>query len=151
MKKPFILFILFFVQFCFGQGSGFSFRVNSITEFYDSQSSIYIRRYQGSEISLKLNLTNEELTLINDFFDKIKFYDFPDNFSCDEKISVLPNVSYDILLRKNGLIKESINSSCIKNDNEKEREFEKLWNFIFSILNNKEVIRKMKNSDIELI
>ena len=151
MKKSLILLILFFVQFCFGQGSGFSFRVNSITEFYDSQSSIYIRRYQGSEISLKLNLTNEELTLINDFFDKIKFYDFPDNFSCDEKISVLPNVSYDILLRKNGLIKESINSSCIKNDNEKEREFEKLWNFIFSILNNKEVIKKMKNSDIELI
>ena len=151
MKKSLILLILFFVQFCFGQGSGFSFRVNSITEFYDSQSSIYIRRYQGSEISLKLNLTNEELILINDFFDKIKFYDFPDNFSCDEKISVLPNVSYDILLRKNGLIKESINSSCIKNDNEKEREFEKLWNFIFSILNNKEVIKKMKNSDIELI
>ena len=151
MKKSLILLILFFVQFCFGQGSGFSFRVNSITEFYDSQSSIYIRRYQGSEISLKLNLTNEELTLINDFFDKIKFYDFPDNFSCDEKISVLPNVSYDILLRKNGLIKESINSSCIKNDNEKEREFEKLWNFIFSILNNKELIKKMKNSDIELI
>ena len=151
MKKSLILLILFFVQFCFGQGSGFSFRVNSITEFYDSQSSIYIRRYQGSEISLKLNLTNEELTLINDFFDKIKFYDFPDKFSCDEKISVLPNVSYDILLRKNGLIKESINSSCIKNDNEKEREFEKLWNFIFSILNNKEVIKKMKNSDIELI
>ena len=151
MKKSLILLILFFVQFCFGQGSGFSFRVNSITEFYDSQSSIYIRRYQDSEISLKLNLTNEELTLINDFFDKIKFYDFPDNFSCDEKISVLPNVSYDILLRKNGLIKESINSSCIKNDNEKEREFEKLWNFIFSILNNKEVIKKMKNSDIELI
>ena len=151
MKKSLILLILFFVQFCFGQGSGFSFRVNSITEFYDSQSSIYIRRYQGSEISLKLNLTNEELTLINDFFDKIKFYDFPDNFSCDEKISVLPNVSYDILLRKNGLNKESINSNCIKNDNEKEREFEKLWNFIFSILNNKEVIKKMKNSDIELI
>ena len=151
MKKSLILLILFFVQFCFGQGSGFSFRVNSITEFYDSQSSIYIRRYQGSEISLKLNLTNEELILINDFFDKIKFYDFPDNFSCDEKISVLPNVSYDILLRKNGLIKESINSNCIKNDNEKEREFEKLWNFIFSILNNKELIKKMKNSDIELI
>ena len=39
----------------------------------------------------------------------------------------------------------------IKNDNEKEREFEKLWNFIFSILNNKELIKKMKNSDIELI
>ena len=151
MKKSLILFILFFVQFYFGQGSGFSFRVNSITEFYDSQSSIYIRRYQGSEISLKLNLTNEELILINDFFDKIKFYDFPDNFSCDEKISILPNVSYDILLRKNGLNKESINSNCIKNDNEKEREFEKLWNFIFSILNNKELIKKMKNSDIELI
>ena len=47
---------------------------------------------------------------------------------------------------------EMINSfDIIKNDNEKEREFEKLWNFIFSILNNKEVIRKMKNSDIELI
>jgi hypothetical protein len=151
MKKSYILFILFFVQFCFGQGSGFSFRVNSITEFYDSQSSIYIRRYQGSEISLKLNLTNEELILINDFFDKIKFYDLPDKFSCDEKISVLPNVSYDILLRKNGLNKESINSNCIKNDNEKERKFEKLWSFIFSILNNKEVIKKMKNSDIELI
>ena len=85
MKKSLILLILFFVQFCFGQGSGFSFRVNSTTEFYDSQSSIYIRRFQGSEISLKLNLTNEELILINDFFDKIKFYDFPDNFSCDEK------------------------------------------------------------------
>ena len=58
---------------------------NSTTEFYrNSQSSIYIRRFQDSEISLKLNLTNEELILINDFLIKLKFYDF-DKFSCDEK------------------------------------------------------------------
>ena len=79
MKKPFILFILFFFQFYFGQDSGFSFRVNSTTEFYDSQSSIYIRRFQGSEISLKLNLTNEELLLINNFLIKLNFMIFQTN------------------------------------------------------------------------
>lgn len=153
MKKSFLLFILFFVQIYFGQESSFSFRVNSITDFYDSQSSIYTRRYQGSEISLKLTLTNKELILINDFFTKIKFNDFPDKFICDEKKSVLPNISYEILLRKNGANKESISSDCIKSndENEIESEFEELWNFIFSILNSKEVVKKLKNSDIELI
>jgi hypothetical protein len=72
-EKTIYTFHSFFCSILFWANSGFSFRENSTTEFYDSQSSIYIRRYQGSEISLKLNLTNEELILINDFFDKIKF------------------------------------------------------------------------------
>lgn len=140
-----------FIQFGFGQISNFSFKVNSLTHSYDSETQIYKRKYVDNEIVSKIVLSENELKLIKDSFDKNEFKDFPNRLACDNSIDVLPVDNISMQLNDANKITVCINSNCFKINKKQEARFNEIWNLVFSILENKNDIKKLKTSDIEIL
>lgn len=152
MRKILLIIFLCLVQICFGQTSDFSFKLKSVTDFYDSQTHIFVRKYENEEVTLMVTLTNSELKLIKDYFDEVDFLKLPMNLECNNSIDILPVVKNWIFFQEKNQRNLCFNQiNCEKNDKRQEKDFENLWNFIFSILENKINIKELKKSNFEVI
>lgn len=151
MNKFLILLFICFIQVGFGQISDFSFKVNSLTDSYDSETQKYIRKYWNDEKSVNIILSENEMNSIRESFEKVDFKTFPLKLKCDTSIDVLPSFDEIIQMTDNNKIYVSINSNCIKVNSNEEKMFNEIWNLIFSILDNRNDIKKLKVSDIEVL
>jgi len=151
MSKFLILILICSIQFLFGQISDFSFKVNSITDSYDSKNQKYVRKYLNDEKTVDLILSKIELNSIRENFDKTNFKTFPIRLKCDNSIDVLPSSAEMIQMTENDKTYLSINSNCTKINSNEEKMFKEIWNLIFSILESKNEIKNMKMSDIEIL
>lgn len=151
MSKFLILILICSTQFLFGQFSDFSFKINSITDSYDSKNQKYVRKYWNEEKTVDVILSEIELNSIRESFDKINFKTFPIRLKCDNSIDVLPSSADMIQMTENDKTYLSINSNCTKINSNEEKMFKEIWNLIFSILENKDEIKNMKISDIEIL
>lgn len=148
VQKLLQLLFVCFLQIYFAQILKFNFKVSSPTDSYDSRNQIYKRNYIDDDVSVKLDLTEDELDLIKRKFDNINFKHFPAKLKCDSSIDVLPILNFRIQLEEDSITYECIKSNCVKIDQKQSDDFNAIWEVIFSILKNKSIIRNLKNSDL---
>jgi len=136
----------------------FSFIIEDNHNKYNSQTGIYTRRYREIRLlnipptsSIKVELTQKELNLIYESFKKYDFLCFPEEFKCSEKgTSIFPFHFIRLKITYKGITKKVNNSThCSdKIEQRKSDEFDEFSYGIMSIINSKQQIINMKESNI---
>ena len=126
----------------------FSINYNN-QEIYSSKDSTYHRQYNGYQKSIKLVLDKNEIDLIRKKIIDVDFFNLPEELKLRKDLSISPSYNQRITIYLNGKTKTVYCPAIglIENKENYDR-FIKLFDLIFSILNQKEDLKKLPNSDV---
>ena len=146
------LICLIFGAGCCNRGPfNFHFQLIGETFSYDSRNQHYARAYARGDSSIKLTLTSQELRSIFKYVRQVDFLDFPKEFGCTPTSDRrLPAFGTTIKLGYDFRYNEVSNSDFCseKVDQKRSDQFEDLVARILQILNSKEQIKNLKDSDL---
>lgn len=116
----------------------------NLSDSYDTQSNIFERKYSDDTIKIKLVLTTDEKNIIIKAFNDNDFCKFPDEIDC-KTWGVSPIVYNQLTLGNKNVMYIHSNSSwfCFNGN-----KFSKIQEIFENIVNNKEEVKRIPESDI---
>lgn len=122
-----------------------SFRLENLTDSYNSNTATFTRRYNSDTIKVKIRLTKDEKMRILESFSENNFQGFPNEIDCS-KWGVSPEI-YDELTLNNRTVKYIHNTDqglfCLKG-----KRFNNISTLINNILMDKPEVKKLEVSNI---
>lgn len=128
----------------------FSFEVNYFSDSYNSKTKEFKRSYQNETKTIKVELTNNELKEIYKLFKTNHFENLPNNFE-NENIITQPTISVTLKLNENNkTTSKTFTIGVGETATSKGKNLENISDKIYSILENKQPVKDLKQSDIYL-
>lgn len=132
--------------------SAFNFSFKESTDFYDSKLGTFTRRYQNSDTTLNIKLTEKELNLIEKKYLENGLDTLPKNYTPNCRIEIMPSFDEIFEVNYKGLKRTFVFNYDYKCENKNTQEIvlnmKVFRELIVEILQKKRNIKELKNSDI---
>jgi len=133
----------------------FHFILTEGTNFIDSKTGTYTRKYVNDSKSVHFKFTNKEIEKIKRLYFDSKLDTLPDNYKPDCNITAMPNFEEKLVFNFDGKQKKFIYNSDYEcfDDNTKKivNNMKCLSDYIFNCVFDKKEVKQLKLSDFEYL
>ena len=132
--------------------SAFNFSFKESTDFYDSKIGTFTRRYQNSDSTLNIELTKKELNLIEKKYIENGLDTLPRNYTPTCRVEIMPSFNEIFEVSYKGYKRTFVFNYDYKCENKNTQEIvlnmKVFREFVVEILEKRQNIKELKNSDI---